>query len=75
MRPETFHLALTVFRHFRGIINAVEKFSRTVPFDEQAYEIGQIVDFAREAIGSAESTLAAAMIAPAEVKETTSERA
>lgn len=73
MRPESFHLMLTLFRHGRGIINAVEKFSRTVPFDEQAYEIGQIAQFAREAIGSAESTLAAEL-APAEVTETTSER-
>lgn len=62
MRPETMHLMATIFRHSRGILNAIEKFERTVPRDARAREIADVVEFARTAVAAAEKTLAAAPI-------------
>lgn len=54
------HLIATLFRHGRGMLNAVEKFERTVPREHRAAEVGHVIEFAREALASADKTLAAA---------------
>lgn len=60
MRPETVHLVLTLFRHGRGMLNAVEKFERTVPREDRPRELAIVVDFARAALVAAEDSLTAA---------------
>jgi hypothetical protein len=60
MRPETLHLIVTVFRHARGVLNAIEKFERSVPREHRSSEIAVVMDFARETITAVESTLYAA---------------
>ena len=57
MTPQTVHLVRTLFRHGRGILNAIEKFERTVPRDERAREIGTLLEFSRAAVAAAEQTL------------------
>jgi hypothetical protein len=54
------HLVLTVFRHSRGILNAVEKFERTIPREHRASEVSTLVQFARAAVVAAEQTLTTA---------------
>lgn len=54
------HLMATLCRHGRGMLNAIEKFERTVPRDQRSLEIATVVEFAREAVASAEKTLAVA---------------
>lgn len=62
MRPETVHLLATLCRHGRGLVNAVEKFERTVPREERAREVATLVAYAREAITAAEHALTAPSI-------------
>lgn len=57
MRPETLHLIATVIRHARGMINAVEKFERTVPREDRAAEVRDVITFVREVMTSADRTL------------------
>ncbi len=54
------HLIATLSRHGRGMLNAVEKFERTVPREYRSTEIAEVVGFAREALASADKALSAA---------------
>ncbi len=60
MRPETVHLIATVFRHGRGILNALEKFERTVPREHRAREVASAIEFGRQMMTAAERTFAVA---------------
>jgi hypothetical protein len=57
MTPQTVHLVRTLIRHARGMVNAIEKFERTVPRDERAREITTLITFGRAAMAAAEETL------------------
>ena len=57
MTPQTVHLVRTLVRHGRGILNAIEKFERTVPREERAREMATLLDFSRAAVAAAEQTL------------------
>lgn len=54
------HLAVTLFRHGRGMLNAVEKFERTIPREHRATEFASLIEFARAACAAAEKNLTAA---------------
>lgn len=57
MRPETVHLIATLTRHGRGILNAIEKFERTIPRDARAKEVSHLVEFGRRLLVSVDESL------------------
>jgi hypothetical protein len=62
MRPETVHLIATLTRHGRGMVNAIEKFERTIPREMRAGEVSQLVAFGRRLLVSVDESLQAVPI-------------
>ena len=48
---------MTIFRHARGIVNAVEKFWRTLPPADRTAEVGRLVGWARGTMAGATQQL------------------